>query len=84
MVVVVVSSKVVRKSIARVLTVVNQNKKEAARELYKDKTYIPLDLRAKKTRALRRKLTYQQAEKLTLKAKKKATHFPQRKYAVKA
>jgi hypothetical protein len=44
----------------------------------------PLDIRSKKTRALRRKLTPEQATKLTVKGKKKATHFPMRKYAVKA
>lgn len=79
-----VSSKVVRKSIARVLTVINQNKKDAVREAYKDKVHIPLDIRTKKTRALRRKLTYKQSEKMTLKAKTKSQHFPLRKYAVKA
>jgi hypothetical protein len=31
------SSKVVRKSIARVLTVINQNKKQAVREQFADK-----------------------------------------------
>ena len=40
-----VDSKVVRKSIARVLTVVNQNKKEAAKTFYKDKEFKPLDIR---------------------------------------
>jgi len=44
----------------------------------------PLDIRGKKTRALRRKLTPEQATKLTVRGKKKATHFPARKYAVKA
>ena len=44
----------------------------------------PLDIRGKKTRALRRKLSPSDAAKLTVKAKKKATHFPIRKFAVKA
>ena len=44
----------------------------------------PLDIRIKKTRALRRKLTPEQATKLTVKGKKKAIHFPKRAYAVKA
>ena len=34
-------SKVVRKSIARVLTVINQNKKQAVREAYADKVLSP-------------------------------------------
>merc|ERR1711939_1098763 len=49
--------KVVRKSIARVLTVINQNKKQAVREAYADKVHKPLDIRRKATRGLRRKLT---------------------------
>ena len=45
-------SKVVRKSIARVLTVINQTQKSQLRLFYKDKKLLPLDLRTKKTRAL--------------------------------
>ncbi len=45
-----------RKDIARVLTVMNQKQRANLREFYKGKKYIPLDLRAKKTRAIRRKL----------------------------
>ena len=90
-----VCSKVVRKSIARVLTVISQNQKRALREDFKGKVtfrpqslgdaqadclvstatirvclpvlckacdivsqrYLPLDLRPKKTRAIRRRLT---------------------------
>ena len=50
-------SNTVRKSIARVLTVMNQKARQNLREYYKDKKYLPLDLRAKKTRAIRRRLT---------------------------
>mmetsp|Transcript_9723 Transcript_9723/g.12141 ORF Transcript_9723/g.12141 Transcript_9723/m.12141 type:complete len:145 (+) Transcript_9723:277-711(+) len=49
--------KVVRKSIARVLTVYNQTQKSKLREMLKNKKYLPKDLRAKKTRAIRRRLT---------------------------
>lgn len=48
---------IVRKSIARVLTVTNQKARQNLREYYKDKKYKPLDLRPKKTRAIRRRLT---------------------------
>ncbi|KAK7802921.1 hypothetical protein U0070_013817 [Myodes glareolus] len=41
--------RVVRKYIARVLTVVNQTQKENLRKFYKGKKYKPLDLRPKKT-----------------------------------
>lgn len=50
-------SSTVRKSIARVLTVMNHKARQNLREFYKDKKYLPLDLRSKKTRAIRRRLT---------------------------
>ncbi|KAI3781221.1 hypothetical protein L2E82_11230 [Cichorium intybus] len=52
--------KVVRTSIAQVLTVMSQKQKSALREVYKNKKYLPLDLRPKKTRAIRRRLTKHQ------------------------
>ena len=53
-------SKVVRTSIAQVLTVISQTQKAKLREAYKNKKYLPLDLRPKKTRAIRRRLTKHQ------------------------
>lgn len=57
-------SKIVRKDIARVLTVLSQNQREAHREQAKHKKYMPLDLRPKKTRALRRALSTTQVRGL--------------------
>ncbi|KAI0695736.1 ribosomal protein L35 [Cytidiella melzeri] len=74
----------VRKSIARVLTVMNHKARQSLRDLYKKKKYVPLDLRAKKTRAIRRRLSPHEASLKTLKQRKKEIHFPIRKYAVKA
>ncbi|KZP17275.1 60S ribosomal protein L35 [Athelia psychrophila] len=74
----------VRKSIARVLTVMNQKARQNLREYYKGKKFLPLDLRAKKTRAIRRRLTKNEKSAKTLKQTKKDAHFPIRKYAVKA
>merc|ERR1712233_252828 len=51
--------KVVRKAIATTLTVISQNQRDALRTAYKKK-YLPLDLRPKKTRAIRRRLTKNQ------------------------
>ncbi|CCF60737.1 hypothetical protein KAFR_0L01280 [Kazachstania africana CBS 2517] len=76
--------KTVRKNIARVLTIINEQQRNAVRELYKGKKYQPKDLRAKKTRALRRKLTKFEASRITEKQRKKQIAFPQRKYAIKA
>jgi len=76
--------KVVRKSIARVLTVISQNQRAALRKAYTNKKYLPLDLRPKKTRAIRRQLTKHQLKAKTEKQLKKDKAFPQRKFAVKA
>ncbi|KAF6220957.1 hypothetical protein HO133_002638 [Letharia lupina] len=73
-----------RKSVARVLTVINSNQRQQLRIFYAKKKYLPLDLRPKKTRAIRRRLSKHEATIVTEKQKKKSTHFPQRKYAVKA
>ncbi|KAJ7228646.1 ribosomal protein L35 [Mycena pura] len=74
----------VRKSVARVLTVMNQKQRQHTREFYKGKKYLPLDLRAKKTRAIRRRLSKHELSLKTLKQRKKDLNFPVRKYAVKA
>ncbi|TDZ12768.1 60S ribosomal protein L35 [Colletotrichum sidae] len=74
----------IRKSIARVLTVINAKQRAQLRLFYKNKKYAPLDLRAKQTRAIRRRLSAQDAAIVTDKAKKRTVHFPQRKFAVKA
>ncbi|KAF8974934.1 60S ribosomal protein L35 [Entomortierella lignicola] len=74
----------VRKSIARVLTVIAQTQRSQLRLFYQKKNFLPLDLRVKKTRAIRRRLTKHEASIKTVKQQKKETHFPLRKYAIKA
>ncbi|KAG2490628.1 hypothetical protein HYH03_011019 [Edaphochlamys debaryana] len=83
--------KVVRKSIARVLTVYKQSQRTAVKnkiteenEKKKGRKFLPLDMRAKKTRAIRRRLTKEQSEKKLAKVEKKAKAFPTRKFALKA
>ncbi|TEB35831.1 60S ribosomal protein L35 [Coprinellus micaceus] len=74
----------VRKSVARVLTVMNQKARQNLREYYKNKKFLPLDLRYKKTRAIRRRLTKHESSLKTVKQVKKEKNFPVRKYAVRA
>lgn len=62
----------------------NQTQREHLRAHYKGKKYAPLDLRSKKTRAIRRRMTKHEATRKTEREVKRARHFPQRKYAVKA
>ncbi|RDL41971.1 Ribosomal protein L29 (L29p) [Venustampulla echinocandica] len=73
----------IRKSIAKVLTVINANQRAQLRLFYKGKKYIPLDLRPKQTRAIRRRLSKYESEKTLDKTKKRQVHFPQRKFAIK-
>lgn len=72
-----------RKAIARVLTIINAKQRAQLRLFYKNKKYLPLDLRPKKTRAIRRRLSDKDASRQLDKTRKRKQHFPQRKYAVK-
>merc|ERR1712091_745452 len=76
--------KVVRKNIARVLTVINETQKGALRQHYETMKYAPLDLRPKKTRAIRRRLTKFEQDKKTNRQSKFDALFPLRRYAVRA
>nr|ACR24954.1 ribosomal protein L35 [Lepidochitona cinerea] len=73
----------VRKSIARVLTVINQTQKENLRKFYRGKKYKPKDLRYKKTRAMRRALTKFERTRKTAKQMRRERVWPVRKFAVK-
>eukprot|EP01084_Bolivina_argentea_P194900 334484_1 len=75
--------KVVRKSIARVLTVLYQKEKQNLRKVYKGKTYKPKDLRPRRTRAKRMALTPTQKKAKTVRGQKRAKAFPMRKYAIR-
>merc|ERR1712007_58452 len=70
----------VRKSIARCHTVLRTNQRDNLRKFYLKKKYMPLDLRPKKTRAIRRQLTTHEAGLKTLRQQKKDAHFSQRVY----
>merc|ERR1711939_291424 len=47
----------VRKNIAKVLTVLNEKRRSEAKDAFKKNKYTPYDLRLKKTRAFRRRMT---------------------------
>ena len=96
--------KPLRKQIARILTIIRENKKQEVisklltketkevvdgKETSVSKTiknlkmkHLPLDLRPKKTRAIRRKMTKFESKLLTLKLFKRKLSFPMRKFAV--
>lgn len=68
--------RVVRKSIARVLTVMHQTQKENLRKYYKSKRLKPTDLRKKKTRAMRRALTPYEKSIKSRKQQRKERLYP--------
>lgn len=74
---------VVRKAIAKVLTVINEKRRDQAREDHKKKR-TPLDLRYKKTRAFRRRLTKYEETRKTVRQQKRESNFRLRKYALAA
>jgi len=74
----------VRKSIARVLTVIHQTQKDNLRKFFHGKKYKPKDLRLKKTRAIRRALSTHELSIKTAKQQHKERAWPERKFAVKA
>lgn len=76
--------KQVRKGIGRVLTVINQTQRSELKKVFGNKKRLPLDLRAKKTRAIRRRLTAHEASQKSEKQTKAELNFPTRVYALKA
>jgi len=75
--------KIVRRSIARVLTVLNTKEKNALRKLYKNKKYKPLDLRSRKTKRERLQLTHHEKKQRTCREKRRTNKYPRRKYYLK-
>ena len=97
--------KTLRKQIARVLTILRENKKEEVIKNLRNRTtkekkegeeekeittkiknlkmkHIPLDLRPKLTRAMRRRMTKYERKLVTLRQLKRKLNFPMRKFAV--
>merc|ERR1712179_847293 len=74
---------IVRKSIARVLTVMHQTQKDNLRKYFKTKRYVPKDLRKKKTRAILRALTTYEKSIKTKKQITKEALYPMRRFAVR-
>ena len=97
--------KSLRKQIARVLTILRENKKEEVIKSLRNRTtkekkegeeekeittkiknlkmkHIPLDLRPKLTRAMRRRMTKYERKLVTLRQLKRKLNFPMRKFAV--
>lgn len=62
----------------------HQKQKENVRKYYKNKKYKPLDIRPKKTRAIRRALSKHELRIKTPKEIRKRSIFPPRKFALKA
>ena len=72
-----------RKAIAKVLTVINEKRRDQARVDHKKKR-TPHDLRHKKTRAFRKRTSKHDLSLRTLRQQKKENNFRQRKFALAA
>ncbi len=75
---------IARKAIAKVLTVINEKRRDKARDEHKKKKYTPLDLRKRGTRAHRKSLTKHERSLKTLRRQKKDNNNRPRKYALAA
>ena len=92
-----------RKQIARILTIIRQNRKEEVVKGLRERVtkkeegkeeevkttiknlkmkHIPLDMRPKLTRAMRRRMTKFERKLVTLRQLKRKLNFPMRKFAV--
>jgi len=60
--------KIVRKNVAKLLTVMNEKRRDAAKSIWKDKKYTPKDLRAKGTKSSRSGLSKEEKLIKTVKA----------------
>ena len=76
--------KTVRKSIAKVLTVMNQAQKLELQKFYRGKTIKPTDLKPRKTRALRRRLNKAEEGAKRVKQIRREQRTAGKKYALKA
>ena len=92
--------RVVRKAIARILTILNDKQRTSLKKSFANRKSIrayneangtsfstsktPKEMKPRLTRALRRKLSKKQVNKKLLKVIKKQCNFPQRVYALKA
>ena len=72
-----------RKNIARILTVLNQNERDNLRKFYADKKFTPKTLRAKLTKRRRQGLQANEKNKKTRRQIRVAAKFPKRVFAVK-
>merc|ERR1712224_190134 len=76
---------VVRKAIAKYLTLINEKCRKELKDKFKDKpeSKKPYAIRAKRTRAIRRKLDKSQLKKKTIRKWKQVKNFPVRKFALR-
>ncbi|CAD8073743.1 unnamed protein product [Paramecium sonneborni] len=73
----------VRKRIAKYLTVINQQRRDQVKSTTKSNGKLPVDLRGKQTRAIRQRLTRSERAQKTDRQWKRLNNFPLRKFALK-
>ncbi|CAD8062375.1 unnamed protein product [Paramecium primaurelia] len=73
----------VRKRIAKYLTVINQQRRDQVKSSTKSSSKLPVDLRGKQTRAIRQRLTRSEKAQKTVRQWKRLNNFALRKFALK-
>ncbi|CAD8083687.1 unnamed protein product [Paramecium sonneborni] len=73
----------VRKRIAKYLTVINEQRRNSVKNATKSSGKLPVDLRGKQTRAIRQRLTRSERAQKTQRQWKRLNNFPLRKFALK-
>merc|ERR1712178_383181 len=73
-----------RKNIAKVLTVINQSQKEQLQKFYRGKKVKPVDLKPRKTRAMRKALNKHEESLKNLKTIRRERRTALKNFAVKA
>merc|ERR1712014_443557 len=73
-----------RKNIAKVLTVINQSQKEQLQKFYRGKKVKPVDLKPRKTRAMRKALNKHEKSLKNLKTIRRERKNALKNFAIKA
>lgn len=73
-----------RKNIAKVLTVMNQSQKEQLQKFYRGKKVKPVDLKPRKTRAMRKALNKHEESLKNLKTIRRERRTALKNFAIKA
>jgi ribosomal protein L29 len=74
----------VRRDVARVKTILMEQQRKALQDRFKDQRFVPIDIRPNVVKSQRKKLPAKFANKLTVRARRRAKFLKPVKFALKA